>query len=166
MILYGATCRNGGQSCFNSRVVLQSCNSEATMCGRVRQCEWQYAVVRAAVRTARGSVRQCVAVVIIIVIMQPPCFATKCCYNNTAAPVLRSNYYHNARICGWSTDGSCTDLRVVYGRVIYGSAGGLRIYGWGFRGLRVIHAARGHGVPIGQIIIQIIAAPGGVLAQQ
>jgi hypothetical protein len=51
---------------------------------------------------------------------------------------------------------------VVYEWVIYGSAGGLRIYGWVFGGLRVIPAARGHGVPIGQIIIQIIAAPGGV----
>ena len=113
------------------------------MCGSVRQCERQCAVVRAVVRTARsarGSVRQCAAVVIIIVILQPPCFATNCCYNNTAAPVLRSNYYYNARviygsagglrtghvrICGWSTDGSSTDLRVVYGsmggyRVVYG----------------------------------------------
>ena len=70
--------------------------------------------------------------VIIIVTLQPPCFATNCCYNNTAAPVLRSNYYYNAQvidrsagglrtghvhICGWSTDGSSTDLRVVYGYI-------------------------------------------------
>ena len=70
--------------------------------------------------------------------------------------MLRNNYYFNAwviygsagglrtghlRICGWSTDGSCTDLRVVYGRVIYGFAGGLRIYGWVSDGLRVIPAA-------------------------
>ena len=67
--------------------------------------------------------------------------------------MLRSNYYNNARvidgsagglrtghvqICGWSTDGSSTDLRVVYGRAIYRSAGGLRIYGWVLGGLRVI----------------------------
>ena len=111
------------------------CGSAAIMCGSVRQCERQCAVVRAAVRiarTARDSVRQCAAVVIIIVILQPPCFAINCCYNNTAAPVLRNIYYYNARVIygsagGWSTDGSCTDLRVVYGRVIYGSAGGLRV---------------------------------------
>ena len=49
------------------------CGSAATMCGSVRQCERQCAVVR----TAWGSVRQCAAVVIIIVILYPPCFATK-----------------------------------------------------------------------------------------
>jgi hypothetical protein len=125
------------------------CGSAATMCGSVRQCERQCAVIR----TARGSVRQCAAVVIIIVILQPPCFATNCCYNNTAAPVLRNNYYYNAR-------------------VIYGSAGGLRtghvrICGWS-TDLRVGigwctgYPCRGHGVPIGQMIIQITAAPGGV----
>jgi hypothetical protein len=120
------------------------CGSAAIMCGSVRQCERQCAVVCAVVRTARsarGSVRQCAAVVIIIVILQPPCLATNCCYNNTAAPILRNNYYYNAQviygsadglrtghlqicgwstdgyvqICGWSTDGSSTDLRVVYG---------------------------------------------------
>ena len=119
------------------------CGSATIMCGSVRQCERQCAVVRAVVRTARsarGSVRQCAAVFIIIVILQPPCFATNCCYNNTAAPMLRNNYYYNARviygsagglrtghvrICRWSTDGSSTDLRVVYGsmggyRVVYG----------------------------------------------
>jgi len=79
--------------------------------------------------------------------------------------VLRNNYYYNARvidgsagglrtghvqICGWSTDGSSTDLRVVYG-----SMGGYRVvYG--------LSLGRGHGVPIGQIIIQITVAPGGV----
>jgi hypothetical protein len=116
------------------------CDSAATMCGSVRQCERQCAVVRTA-RTARGtawgSVRQCAAVVMIIVILQPPCFATNCCYNNAAAPVLRNNYYYNARviygsagglrtghvrICGWSTDGLSTDLRVVYS-----SMGGYRV---------------------------------------
>jgi hypothetical protein len=116
------------------------CGSEATMCGRVRQCERQCAVVCAAVRTARGSVRQCAAVVIIIVVLQPPCFTTKCCHNNTSAPVLCSNYHYNARviygsagglrtghvqICGWSTDGSFTDLRVVYGSM----GGFLVVYG-------------------------------------
>ena len=105
------------------------------MCGSVRQCERQCAVVRTA-RTAR----QCAAVAIIVVILQPPCFATKCCHNNTSAPVLRSNYHYNARviygsagslrtghvqICGWSTDGSFTDLRVVYGSMV----GFLVVYG-------------------------------------
>jgi hypothetical protein len=109
------------------------------MCGSVRQRERQCAVVRTA-RTARGTARQCAAVAIIVVILQPPCFATNCCYNDTASPVLRNNYYYNARviygsaggprtghvrICGWSTDGPSTDLRVVYGymggyRVVYG----------------------------------------------
>ena len=76
------------------------------------------AAVRTA-RTARDSVRQCAAVVIIIVILQPPCCATIIII----------------------THGSSTDLRVVYGRVMYGSAGGLRIYGWVSGGLLVIPAA-------------------------
>jgi hypothetical protein len=100
------------------------CGSAAIMCGSVRQFERQCAVVRTAC-SARGRVWQCAAVVTIIVILQPPCFATNCCYNNTAAPVLCNNYYCNAwaiyrsagvlrtghvRICGWSTDRSSTDL--------------------------------------------------------
>jgi hypothetical protein len=118
------------------------CSSAATMCGSVRQCERQCAVVRAVVRTARsarGSVRQCAVVVIIIVIMQPPRFATNSCYNNTAAPErviyasaggLRTGH---VRICGWCTDGSSTDLQV--------GGPNARIYGWASGHLRVIPAA-------------------------
>ena len=130
------------------------CGSAATMCGSVRQCERQCAVVRAVVRTARGSVRQCaVVVIIIIVILQPPCFATDCCYNNTAAPVLRNNYYCNAQVIYESTGGLRT--------------GGLQICGWStdlWVDVRwsTSFPCRGHGVPIGQIIIQIITAPDGV----
>jgi hypothetical protein len=69
--------------------------------------------------SVRGSARLCTAVVVIVVILRPPCFATNCCYKNTAAPVVRKTYYYNARvmffhvgglrmghlrICGWSTD--------------------------------------------------------------
>jgi hypothetical protein len=136
------------------------CGSATIMCGSVRKCQRQCAVVRVVVRTARsarGSVRQCAAVVIIVVILQPPCFATNCCYNNTAAPVLRNNYYYYNT---WSS----TDLRGFYGRVIHGSAGGLRtghlrtagglrIYGWVRIGWSTGYPCRGHGVPIGLIYV-------------
>ena len=80
--------------------------------------------------------------------------------------MLRNNYYYNARVidgsAGGLTDGSCTYLRVVYGRVIYTD---LRVVYGSMGGYRVVYGlslGRGHRVLTGQIIIQITVAPGGV----
>ena len=120
--------------CGSACEVVRQCAAVRQQCVvvYVRQCERQCAVVRTA-RTARGTARQCAAVAIIVVILQPPCFATNCCYNDTAAPVLRNNYYYNARVIYGSAGG----LRTGHLR----TAGGLRIYGWVSGGLLVIPAA-------------------------
>jgi hypothetical protein len=113
----------------------------AVQCAAVRSSSYYYC------NTATPCVLQ---LTVVIIILQPPCCAT-------IIIIMQ---------------GSSTDLRVVYGQVMYESAGGLRtghlrICGWSTDlwvgiGWSTRYPCRGHGVPIGQIIIQITTAPGGV----